>query len=76
MWLKDLRYWILLAGVGLHIGIEITMNIPLFEWIMIAGMASMIDSRDIIRVTVWLEEKSRSAIPSFRATQVGLEKIR
>lgn len=76
VWLKELRYWILLAGVGLHIGIEITMNIPLFEWIMIAGMASMIDSRDIIRVTAWLEEKSRSVIPSFRAIQVGLEKIR
>lgn len=73
VWLKDLRYWILLAGVGLHIGIEITMNIPLFEWIMIAGMASMVDSRDIIRVTAWLEDKSRGLVPNFSATQVGLE---
>jgi hypothetical protein len=75
VWLRDLRYWILLAGVGLHIGIEITMNIPLFEWIMIAGMAAMIESHDIVRVTAWLEEKSRSLIPTFRATGVSLEKI-
>jgi hypothetical protein len=75
VWVKDVRYWILLAGVGLHIGIEVSMNIPLFEWIMIAGMASMVDSRDIVRVTAWLEEKSRSWIPSIRTSKVGFEEI-
>lgn len=47
VWVKDLRYWVLLAGVALHLGIEMSMVIPLFEWIMIASMLCMVDSRDI-----------------------------
>lgn len=47
VWIKELRYWILLAGIGLHMGIEITMNIPMFEWVMVFAMVCMIDSRDI-----------------------------
>lgn len=76
VWIKDLRYLILLAGVGLHLGIEVTMNIPLFEWIMIAGMVSMIDSRDIVRVSAWLEQKSFLRIPLLRSVNLSLEKTR
>ncbi|UOF01247.1 HTTM domain-containing protein [Bdellovibrio reynosensis] len=50
IWIKELRYWVLLAGLGLHLGIEITMHIPLFEWIMIVTMIVMVDSRDIQKV--------------------------
>lgn len=53
VWIKELRYWVLLAGVGLHLGIEYTMAIPIFEWAMIVAMISMIDSRDIER---WLQQ--------------------
>ncbi|MGE9743499.1 HTTM domain-containing protein [Bdellovibrio bacteriovorus] len=52
VWVKELRYWVLLAGVGLHLGIEFTMSIPVFEWAMIVVMVSMVDSRDIER---WIE---------------------
>lgn len=47
VWIKELRYWVLLAGMGLHLGIEVTMNIPMFEWVMIFSMLCMVDSRDI-----------------------------
>ncbi|XGC80056.1 HTTM domain-containing protein [Bdellovibrio bacteriovorus] len=50
IWIKELRYWVLLAGLGLHLGIEVTMHIPLFEWIMIVTMIVMVDARDIQRV--------------------------
>ncbi|WP_374074697.1 HTTM domain-containing protein [Bdellovibrio bacteriovorus] len=53
VWIKELRYWVLLAGIGLHLGIEVTMSIPLFEWIMIATMICMVDSRDI---EAWLKK--------------------
>ena len=46
VWIREFRYWVLLAGVGLHIGIDLTMNIPIFEWLMIAGMIVMIPSKD------------------------------
>lgn len=47
VWIRELRYWVLLAGIGLHLGIEMTMHIPLFEWIMIGAMACMIDPNHI-----------------------------
>lgn len=37
IWIPMLRPWVILAGIGLHLGIEITMNIPMFQWIMMAS---------------------------------------
>lgn len=53
VWVKELRYWILLSGVVLHLSIEYTMSIPIFEWAMIIMMISMIDPRD---VESWLKK--------------------
>jgi hypothetical protein len=55
VWIKELRYWVLLAGIGLHLGIELTMNIPLFEWIMIGAMLCMVESNDVKRVFEYLK---------------------
>lgn len=44
IWVRELRYPVLLAGIGLHLGIELTMNIPLFEWTMIAAYALFVDA--------------------------------
>ena len=47
VWFREWRYWVLLSGIGLHLGIELVMNIPMFEWIMIVAMLAMIDPRDM-----------------------------
>ncbi|UYL08940.1 HTTM domain-containing protein [Bdellovibrio sp. SKB1291214] len=56
VWFKDLRYWVLLAGIGLHLGIELVMSIPMFEWVMITTMLSLVDPYDVIRVERYLRE--------------------
>lgn len=60
VWIKELRYWVLLAGIGLHLGIEVTMNIPMFEWVMIFAMLCMVDSRDLQawgqRTRIWMQK--------------------
>lgn len=65
VWFKELRYWVLLAGVGLHLGIEVTMHIPLFEWVMIGAMLCMVPSRDIelliARVRAYRQNRLRAA---------------
>ncbi|QDK47364.1 hypothetical protein DOM22_04160 [Bdellovibrio sp. ZAP7] len=50
VWFKDLRYWVLLAGIGLHIGIELVMSIPMFEWVMVVTMLSLVDPWDVIKI--------------------------
>jgi hypothetical protein len=50
VWIREFRYWVLAAGVGLHLGIEYSMNIPLFEWIMICTYVTFIEPEDLQRV--------------------------
>ena len=35
IWFKELRYPLLAAGVVLHLSLEYTMNVPLFQWIIL-----------------------------------------
>ncbi len=44
---KPLRKWILLAGLGLHIGIEYSMNIPLFAFVILSGYVCHYDGEEI-----------------------------
>lgn len=64
VWVKELRYWVLLAGVGFHLGIEYTMSIPVFEWAMIVLMVSMVDSRDI---KSWMDRLQRLRLKTIQS---------
>lgn len=50
VWFRDLRYPVLLAGLLLHLGLEYSMNIQLFQWTMIATYVLFIDPRDVPRL--------------------------
>ena len=47
IWIRPLRYYVLAAGVLLHLGIDWTMNIPLFEYVMIASYVNFVDGKDL-----------------------------
>ncbi|HEV8542569.1 MAG TPA: DCC1-like thiol-disulfide oxidoreductase family protein [Verrucomicrobiae bacterium] len=49
VWIKELRYWVLLAGVLLHLGIDYSMNIPLFAFIMISAYVTFVEPADLRR---------------------------
>jgi len=34
IWFKRYRPWLIAAGIGFHVGIDITMCIPMFSWMM------------------------------------------
>lgn len=42
VWLKDLRYYVLAAGVVLHLMIDTVMNLPLFQYLMISAFIPFI----------------------------------
>ena len=54
VWVRKLRYWILLLGVCLHLSIEYSMNLPLFQWIIMAGYVTFIDPADLSRAWAWV----------------------
>lgn len=71
VWFKDLRYWVLLSGIGLHIGIELVMSIPMFEWVMVVTMLSLVDPWDVISI----ESKLRNWISRIRYRFGKLEPV-
>jgi Vitamin K-dependent gamma-carboxylase len=57
VWVRKIRYWILLLGVCLHLSIEYSMNIPLFQWIMMSSYVTFIDPADLSRAWGWLRRR-------------------
>ncbi|MCA9805275.1 MAG: HTTM domain-containing protein [Cyanobacteria bacterium HKST-UBA02] len=49
IWIRDLRYYVLAAGVVLHLGIDWSMNLPFFEILMIASYVVFIKPEDVER---------------------------
>jgi hypothetical protein len=47
IWFKELRYWVILAGLFLHLGIEWAMNLPMFEWLFVVSFLNFIYPEDL-----------------------------
>jgi hypothetical protein len=45
--IKRYRPWILMAGVGLHMGIEVLMKIPMFTAVMLISYITLLDDSEI-----------------------------
>jgi predicted DCC family thiol-disulfide oxidoreductase YuxK len=61
IWIKELRYWVLLAGVLLHLGIEYSMNIQLFAFIMISTFVTFVETHRLEAAFAWLRTRWNSA---------------
>lgn len=53
VWVKELRYWVLLSGVLLHLGIDYSMNIPLFGPIMVAAYITFVEPDHLQKCLAW-----------------------
>ncbi len=62
VWVRRLRYWVLLAGVCLHAAIEYALNIPLFSLTIVSTYLTFADSRDLDFVGAWLRARWRAPI--------------
>lgn len=50
IWFKETRYWVLLLGVLLHLGIDWSMVIPVFEYLFIAAYILFVEPDDLRKV--------------------------
>lgn len=62
---KPLRKWLLLAGLGMHAYIEYSMNIPLFQWVIVSAYICHYSGDEI---AAWWEQKGFSA--KFRPKEI------
>ncbi|MBX9668025.1 MAG: DCC1-like thiol-disulfide oxidoreductase family protein [Candidatus Obscuribacterales bacterium] len=49
IWWRVTRYYVLLLGLSLHMGIEYTMNLPMFEWLFMISFVLFIYPEDLTR---------------------------
>jgi predicted DCC family thiol-disulfide oxidoreductase YuxK len=54
IWIKEFRYWVLLAGLLLHLGIDYSMSLPLFEWSFMAAYIVFVYPEDLVKVMGWI----------------------
>lgn len=63
IWIKELRYWILGLATCMHLAIEYHMNIPEFEWWMIASYVLFVYPKDLApvlrRIHAWFAPKPK-----------------
>ncbi len=58
IWVREVRYWVLLAGLILHLGIEYSMVfIPLLQPLMISSYLLFIDPNDVNKIIQWGRSK-------------------
>lgn len=56
VWIRSLRYYVLAAGVILHLGIDWSMNLPFFEDLMIASYVLFLKPEDIERFVLFIRQ--------------------
>lgn len=57
VWLRDLRYPILLGAVALHLGIDSAINLPVFEWTFIAGLVTFVFPEDFGKAMSYIQRR-------------------
>lgn len=71
VWFKELRYPVLLAGVLLHLSLEYAMNVPLFQWIMMATLVTFVYPADLAHALAWLGDRLPLRLPAPLAERRG-----
>lgn len=59
IWVKELRVWVLLSGLLLHLLIEVTMSIGFFEWVMMAGYIVFLEPKEV----AWFKVRFMRLLP-------------
>ena len=49
VWIRDLRYLVLAATMVMHVGIDYSINLPIFEWIFMTSFVTFIYPQDLAR---------------------------
>ncbi len=58
IWLRKFRYYILALGLLLHLGINLAMQFPIFQYVMIASLITFIYPEDVERLF-----KKKTSVP-------------
>ena len=64
VWIRPLRRYVLCAGIALHLGLEYTMNIPVFQWVVLASYCLFLDD------TTWRPKRTAAQSPPAKSSEM------
>jgi hypothetical protein len=64
IWVRGLRYIVLALGLLLHLWLEYSLNIPLFQWDVLSAYILFVDPADIARAWSWIRSRNSSSPPA------------
>lgn len=73
LWWRPTRVLAIVVAIALHLGIEASMNLFLFEWIMIVGVLSFLPASRMKATTDAASNTTNSAVQSPAATSMAAE---
>jgi len=59
IWIKDIRYIVLAFGVALHLWLDYSLNIPLFQWDVLSAYILFVDPTDLARAWNWAKGRAQ-----------------
>jgi uncharacterized membrane protein YphA (DoxX/SURF4 family) len=59
IWVKEWRKWVLISGIVLHLGIEVTMSIGFFEWIMMGSYVLFLEPIELEKLSLPIRNLSK-----------------
>jgi len=57
IWVKAFRYKLLVLGLLLHLCLEYSLNIPMFQWDILSAYVLFIDAADLRRAWGWIRNR-------------------
>lgn len=59
IWIKEFRYFVLAAALMLHLGIDYSINLPVFEWAFIFALVTFVEPHDVRKAVNFITGKFR-----------------
>jgi hypothetical protein len=66
IWIRELRYYVLAAGLVFHLFLEYSLNIPLFQWDVLSAYVLFIEPPDFARAWDRLRGHAKSILQALR----------
>ena len=64
IWLRRTRYWVMAAAFALHEGINLSLQFPIFQYVMMASLLIFLFPEDVERLMPIVLEKLRPLLPA------------
>jgi len=72
VWILELRYWVLASAIMLHLGIDYTINLPVFEWAFMAGYITFVSGEDLEKFIAKLRLFAGNCFGSLKTLEYSL----